>query len=65
MSDKSESCPSIQSGLRRVTELLGTDPGTAVDTVMPREFVRIQPDEKVKDAAQAFERYGLATVFLI
>jgi magnesium transporter len=48
-------------GLLPVNTLLVTDPGTAVDTVMRREFTRFQPDEKAQDAAQAFERYDLVS----
>ena len=44
-----------------VNTLLVTDPGTAVDTVMRREFTRFHPDEKAQDAAQAFERYDLVS----
>jgi magnesium transporter len=48
-------------GLLPVNKLLVTDPGTAVDTVMRREFTRFHPDEKAQDAAQAFERYDLVS----
>ncbi len=48
-------------GLLPVNTLLVTDPGTAVDTVMRREFTRFRPDEKAQDAAQAFERYDLVS----
>jgi magnesium transporter len=48
-------------GLLPVNTLLVTDPGTAVATVMRREFVRLSPDEKAQDAAQAFERYDLVS----
>jgi len=48
-------------GLLPVNNLLVTDPGTAVDTVMRREFTRFHPDEKAQDAAQAFERYDLVS----
>ncbi|HEY7741931.1 MAG TPA: magnesium transporter [Burkholderiales bacterium] len=48
-------------GLLPVNTLLVTDPGTAVATVMRREFVRFSPDEKAQDAAQAFERYDLVS----
>jgi magnesium transporter len=48
-------------GLLPVNTLLVTDPGTAVDTVMRREFTRLHPDEKAQDAAQAFERYDLVS----
>ena len=48
-------------GLLPVNTLLVTDPGTAVDTVMRREFTRYRPDEKAQDAAQAFERYDLVS----
>jgi magnesium transporter len=48
-------------GLLPVNTLLVTEPGTAVDTVMRREFTRFHPDEKAQDAAQAFERYDLVS----
>ena len=48
-------------GLLPVNTLLVTDPGTAVETVMRREFTRFHPDEKAQDAAQAFERYDLVS----
>jgi magnesium transporter len=48
-------------GLLPVNKLLVTDPGTAVDTLMRREFTRFHPDEKAQDAAQAFERYDLVS----
>src|SRR3954468_7166490 len=48
-------------GLLPVNTLLVTLPETVVGAVMVTEFVKLEPDEKAQDAAQAFERYDLVS----
>jgi len=48
-------------GLLAVNRIVVTDPETPVATVMQPEVVRLHPDEKAQDAANAFERYDLVS----
>jgi len=48
-------------GLLPLNRLLVTDPDVAVEDVMVKEPVRLQPDEKAQEAAGAFERYDLVS----
>jgi magnesium transporter len=51
----------IIKGLLPVNRLLVTDPETAVEAMMEREFIRLHPHERAQDAAGAFERYDLVS----
>lgn len=49
------------NGLLPLNRLLVSDPETVVATVMDREQVRFRPDDKAREAVQAFERYDLVS----
>jgi magnesium transporter len=55
----------ILKGLLPVNRLLVTDPGTAVATVMQPAQIRLRPQDRAQEAANAFERYDLVSAAVV
>jgi len=52
-------------GVLPVNRLLVSDPDAEVATVMATEMVKLRPDDKAQQAAQAFERYDLVSASVV
>jgi len=55
----------VLKGVLAVNKLIVTDPETVVADVMQTAPVRLQPQQKAQDAANAFERYDLVSAPVI